>query len=103
MNFNPPAQDIPEVKVNSVCDIKHAHAKNGEMTELSSTLCPHRYIKACLKDYLFAHIHEFKTIEEIKCPVTGCNKFLLRQTVQIFPQFIDKFDDLIVERMNKNK
>lgn len=102
INVNIPEQKIPVIQKNSVCDINHDHVKEGDMTELSSTLCNHSYFKSCLLKHLYANIESYKNIDEIKCPVEGCNKFLPRQTVQQFEQFVDKFDDIISAKRNQN-
>ena len=77
------------------CDIKHAHSQTDANISIPGVMCDHSYYKGCLKQYLFSHINEFKTLEDILCPVEGCKQFLLKDIITTnFKDFVTKFDEI---------
>ena len=72
---------------SSKCHIIHKHESKDQEVILDGVMCPHCYYRGCLRMYLEQNINKFHSIENIKCPVDGCNQFLLSQTISAnFPE-----------------
>ena len=68
------------VKIGT-CDMKHEHA-NEDRIVLNGVLCTHGYFKGCLRNYLNQNIASFKSIDEVKCPISGCPSLILSEAIR---------------------